>query len=549
MTNSPHRRWPRVAVGLLALACLAAIWFLRDFGRDKPPAPDAATRELLAKLDSPRLRPAPIQIADGIYMLGDLNPAAVYVVETRDGLAMIDSGLEAEYDKLTQGLAGLGLQLSRLKMILLTHAHGDHTMGAERLRRETGAKIHIGREDALPLREGGPWEAIFSKFDMPGVTLHPTTIDLELTDGQVLKLGEATFTCIATPGHTSGSFCYLLERGGTRALFTGDTVMSLSDGLGTYSTYLPPKYRGNADEYLKSLRKLKELPTPDLVLPGHPNSDTVPQDPRLGENRWEALLDRGITELELLSERYARDGADFLDGAPKQLDEGLFYLGNQRETAVYALVSSGAAFLFDAASGDDPSDFLAAAWKELHVEPPPVAALLLTSCRDENLAGLEKLVDDTGCAVVASPAGIDAVSARGSEWVPVSTDELATLGQPELKALVMPGRDDTAVVYRFQLGEITVVVSGNLLVESETFAPPKVASALSKETWDTEKFAKSLAALESAWPNLWLSAQPWHGRNANLYDFEWEDVLALNRELVRRCRRMKTPYEVFDEKK
>lgn len=539
MTISP-RRLSRIVGGVLALSLAVAIVFWRGSCRQSRPVIDAATKSLPADVDSLRLRPEPMRIADGIYMLGDLSPAAVYVVDTSDGLVMIDSGLEAEYDKISRGLRGLGLPLSRLKMILLTHVHGDHSMGARRLRRETGAQIYIGREDSLPLREGGPWEAIFSKFEMDGVTTHPTTVDGELSDGQLLTLGEARITAIATPGHTQGSFCYFFEHRNRRALFTGDTVMSLSDGLGTYSTYLPPKYRGNVDEYLKSLRRLRELPSPDLVLPGHPRSDTIAQDPRLSKNRWEALLDRGILELELLSERYARDGADFLDGTPKQLAEGLFYLGNLQGTAVYALVSTSGTILFDAASGDDSLDFLSTAWKELRIEPPPVAAVLLTSCRAENLAGLEKLVSESRCRVVASPAAFDALGPVSSQPLSlVATDQLEALGQPEVTALPAQGRDDTAMAYHFQLGETKVLVSGDVLFESERATLPKLVAKWAEETLDTERFAESLVALESVRPDIWLSARPLYGRNANLYDFEWDDHLTLNREVLGRYRRLK----------
>ena len=48
--------------------------------------------------------------------------------------------------------------------------------------------------------------------------------------------------------------------------------------LGTYAAYLPPLYRANAQDYLASLRKLRALRAPDLVLPGHPRMDPVPQD-------------------------------------------------------------------------------------------------------------------------------------------------------------------------------------------------------------------------------------------------------------------------------
>src|SRR5262249_61299204 len=117
-----------------------------------------------------------------------------------------------------------------------------------------------------------------------------------------------------------------------RALFTGDVVQSLSrarhGSLGTYAAYLPPLYRGNARDYLASLRMLRGLPTPDLVLPGHPRLDPQPQSPRLGQGRWHGLLDEGIAEMEKLLARYQSDGEGFLDGHPKELLPGLHYLGH-----------------------------------------------------------------------------------------------------------------------------------------------------------------------------------------------------------------------------
>ena len=98
--------------------------------------------------------------------------------------------------------------------------------------------------------------------------------------------------------------------------------------LGTYSAYLAPRYRGNASDYLDSLRRLRALPVPDLVLPGHPGADPTPQSPSLSQQRWKALLDDGIREMETLVARYEADGADFLDGVPKPLLPDLYYLGD-----------------------------------------------------------------------------------------------------------------------------------------------------------------------------------------------------------------------------
>src|SRR5207244_7501648 len=114
-----------------------------------------------------------------------------------------------------------------------------------------------------------------------------------------------------------GSVCYLLQRNGLRAMFTGDVITSLGDPeaavgstgapavpLGAYPAYLPPRYRGNARDYLCSLRKLRALPAPDLVFPGHPRNDDGPQNPRVAPERWRSIVDQGIGHMKNLVGEY-----------------------------------------------------------------------------------------------------------------------------------------------------------------------------------------------------------------------------------------------------
>src|SRR5262249_49942933 len=151
--------------------------------------------------------------------------------------------------------------------ILLTHVHGDHCGGAERLRGETGAKVYAGRDDAAGLRAGTPREAFFSTYYVPHHDPPPTTLAVELKGGETITVGDTQFRAVATPGHTPGSICYLMERRGLRALFAGDVISMLQGDpkshspaakpLGTYSAYLAPRYRGDAGLYLASLRELR----------------------------------------------------------------------------------------------------------------------------------------------------------------------------------------------------------------------------------------------------------------------------------------------------
>lgn len=229
------------------------------------------------------------------------------------------------------------------------------------MRTETGATVYAGEGDAAALLAGGPREAIFSAFELPEGTLHATDVDVALKGGETIDFGDVRFRVLATPGHTPGSVCYLMERGALRALFAGDVIstfvgaekshLRIDRPLGTYSTYMPPRYRGDAKAYLASLRKLRALPLPDLVLPGHPRSDPTPQEPRLSQARWEKLLDDGIAEMARLSARYDADGALFLDGNPKELLPGMYYLGDFNGGAVYGLIAASKFFLIDAQEG------------------------------------------------------------------------------------------------------------------------------------------------------------------------------------------------------
>jgi glyoxylase-like metal-dependent hydrolase (beta-lactamase superfamily II) len=245
----------------------------------------------------PAVPQRPAMVAPGVYM-ANLNPSAVYVIDTPDGLAFVDSGLDPEGKELTHLLDEWGFDLSRLRLILLTHAHGDHTLGAEHFRDVTGAKVYAGKGDCDVLRAGGPREAFFANYAMRGHDLHATHVDVALSGGEVITQGDVRIQALALPGHTPGSVCYLMERDGQRILFTGDVISSLTSELGTYSARLSPKYRGDAKAYIASLRELRKMEVPDRILVGHPKSEVVPDTRQLTPEQWKELLDRGIRELE-----------------------------------------------------------------------------------------------------------------------------------------------------------------------------------------------------------------------------------------------------------
>src|SRR5580700_9279909 len=92
----------------------------------------------------PRLGHAGVLVAPGLHLIGTMSPSAVYVVETSEGLILVDSGLNSDAGLLKAEMAKLGLDWKRVRAILLSHAHGDHTGGAQALRRATKATVYAG---------------------------------------------------------------------------------------------------------------------------------------------------------------------------------------------------------------------------------------------------------------------------------------------------------------------------------------------------------------------------------------------------------------------
>jgi glyoxylase-like metal-dependent hydrolase (beta-lactamase superfamily II) len=519
--SSRRRRWlvGGLTLVILAVVLVAAYWWK---GSEKAEQPEL-------------LRPEPVRIVPGIYLLGGLEPAAAYVVETSDGLVLIDSGLHA--DLVKREMVALKLDWRRIRAILLTHVHGDHSGGAQELRAATGAKIYAGRGDAAILRAGKPREAFFSTYYMPDPTPGPTTVDVELDGDQVFTIGDVRFTALATPGHTPGSVCYLLERGGQRALFSGDIIWSLSDKgnpLGSYVAYLSPRYRGDAEAFLSTLRRLRAMPVPHLILPGHPRKDDPPQSPTITQQRWETILDTGIRDMERVLERYARDGADFLDGVPKKLLPDLYYLGDFQDIAVYGFFAESKFFLVNAPGLNGLSEFVQSRLHKLDLEPTAPAAVLLTSANQRETAGVAELVQRYHPRIVAPSAA----------WKQIKNDcagEINLLAPEDLPRqkwfsvtpIILQGRGVAPMAYRLPWAGKIVLFSGTIPIKLNHSSVQALSHDLAQKQADIAPYRAAIQQLREITPNLWLPAMPADGQNANLYGDEWKELLTQNEQVFR----------------
>jgi len=133
-------------------------------------------------------------------------------------------------------LAVLAKNQWRLDFIFNTHHHDDHVGGNLALQRQTGCAIIAASTD---------------KHRIPGV-------DVGVSDGDTVQLGEHSVHIIATPGHTSGHIVYHFADDGL--LFCGDTLFAMGCGR---------LFEGTAEQMWRSLQKLKALPADTRVYCAH----------------------------------------------------------------------------------------------------------------------------------------------------------------------------------------------------------------------------------------------------------------------------------------
>jgi glyoxylase-like metal-dependent hydrolase (beta-lactamase superfamily II) len=273
---------------------------------------------------------------------------------------------------------------------------------------------------------------------------------------------------------------------------------------------------------------------PDLVFPGHPRADHIPQSPNLTQSRWESLLDYGIRDMQLLLARYEADGADFLDGHPKRLLPELFYFGVFRGFSVCGFFAGGSFFLVDAPGGPGLADFLVRSLRELGVDPRPPSGVLLTSCDPQATAGLTELIERYHVPVIAPPEGIPMLErAHPGGIVFRSALDPQSYGGLSVVAIPLEGRGQFPIAYRVEQAGKSVLFSGMIPSKLSQLVGDRLIRDLISPPGNSPGYLTSLNRLGPVRPDLWLPLVPTDDQNANLYDDDWSRALEENINLVR----------------
>jgi metallo-beta-lactamase class B len=203
---------------------------------------------------------------------------------------VIDPGYYESLEIIKGNIEKLGFKLSDLKYIVVTHAHYDHMDSVAELVKLTGAKTFMGKRD-IPLLNGEIYQ----------YPIRPFKLDVPLSDGDVISLGNTEILCLETPGHTDGtmSFFFNVTDGKNTyraAMFGGAGMNSMRYAfLDKYG--LPHSLR---DDFLNSLAKVRDEHV-DILIGNHPGDAQTKEkyerilageeNPFLDPTAWHRRLD------------------------------------------------------------------------------------------------------------------------------------------------------------------------------------------------------------------------------------------------------------------
>ena len=241
----------------------------------------------------------PFKLAGNIYYVGTV-PQSSHLIDTGDGLILIDVGDEENAAVVINSIAELGFDVADVKYILLSHGHYDHSHGAPLIKERCSATVMLAKEDVRYLE---------NKF-IP---------DAYYEDGAYVELGNTRILTIATPGHTLGTYSFFFDvtvdgvtmRAG---MFGGAGVNQMSKPYLDKNGGLFYHQRG---DFFRSLAKLREYKV-DIFLGNHAWNNKTPEkyeksltekkNPFINTNEeWQKFLNIKEKELKSLILKEAKE--------------------------------------------------------------------------------------------------------------------------------------------------------------------------------------------------------------------------------------------------
>lgn len=201
------------------------------------------------------------------FNLTDPLDCHVYLLNGGDEYALIDAGAGIAPELIVERIEQDGLDPSRVRYLLLTHAHADHSGGAAWLKERLGLTVVGSKETAQWVGEADDRAISVDAARRAGVypedyRFAACQVAITLDDGDTLRVGDVELTAIATPGHSRGKLSFVFRENGQVSAFTGDAIFPGGKIL------LQDIWDCSVQESCRSIERLHELDI-DGLYPGH----------------------------------------------------------------------------------------------------------------------------------------------------------------------------------------------------------------------------------------------------------------------------------------
>lgn len=187
----------------------------------------------------------PLKLFDNLYFVGTTVVGA-FIIDSGDGLIMLDTGNgDTDAEMMVNDMKELGIDPSEIRVIFISHEHFDHYGGVRYLKKNVcpDAKVAMSLVGWNLLQSVPPeWVYVGSR---------PESVDIFLSDGMKIRVGNLYVQAVATPGHSPGCMSYIFP-----VYENGEKHMAgVMGGRGVWPTDTEAKLYKSSVEYFRAVAR------------------------------------------------------------------------------------------------------------------------------------------------------------------------------------------------------------------------------------------------------------------------------------------------------